>query len=266
MQRESLPIQDDAAVTLVTDPFRLQHILFPVDLSEASRNTVPFAREIARRFNAELTVMHVLELPAGYYMPPDAAGWDTLTNVNEYRETRKCALEAFIAEELPHAEVIPEFAEGDAAREIVHFAREKKADLIMIPTHGYGTFRRFLLGSVTAKVLHEAQCPVWTSAHIQEGVSALAKAPRRIVCAVHDDEDAAHVIGWAADFAKPFDAEVQVVCDVPNLPEKAIPDAVYEFKADLLIIGRGKMNKPFGGFRSHGYRIVRESPCPVISI
>ena len=34
-----------------------------------------------------------------------------------------------------------------------------------MPTHGFGPLRRFLLGSVAAKVLHDAQCPVWTSVH-----------------------------------------------------------------------------------------------------
>jgi len=37
----------------------------------------------------------------------------------------------------------------------------------MMPTHGLGGFRRFLLGSVTAKVLHDADCPVWTGVHLE---------------------------------------------------------------------------------------------------
>ncbi len=37
-----------------------------------------------------------------------------------------------------------------------------------MPTHGYGPFRRFILGSVTAKVLHDADCPVWTGVHLEE--------------------------------------------------------------------------------------------------
>jgi hypothetical protein len=36
-------------------------------------------------------------------------------------------------------------------------------DLIVTPTHGYGLFRRFLFGSATLKVLHDAACPVWTA-------------------------------------------------------------------------------------------------------
>ena len=43
---------------------------------------------------------------------------------------------------------------------IVSYAREHTIDLIMMPTHGYGPFRSLLIGSVTAKVLHDIELPV----------------------------------------------------------------------------------------------------------
>ena len=48
------------------------------------------------------------------------------------------------------------------------WAKANQIDLIMMPTHGYGRFRALLLGSVTAKVLHDADCPVWTAVHREE--------------------------------------------------------------------------------------------------
>jgi len=57
---------------------------------------------------------------------------------------------------------------GDPAREIVETARGKNVDLIVKSTLGEGPFFRFLLGSVTAKVLHESHCPVWTGAHLED--------------------------------------------------------------------------------------------------
>ena len=53
----------------------------------------------------------------------------------------------------------------------------------MMPTHGYGIFRSLLLGSVTAKVLHDAACPVWTGVHVEETPPASA-AFENIMCAV----------------------------------------------------------------------------------
>jgi nucleotide-binding universal stress UspA family protein len=46
--------------------------------------------------------------------------------------------------------------QGDPARQFVDFAHSSNTDLIVMPTHGYGQFRQFILGSITAKVLHDA--------------------------------------------------------------------------------------------------------------
>ena len=67
---------------------------------------------------------------------------------------------------------------GDPASKIVELAREEHVDLIAMPTHGYGPFRRFILGSNTAKVLHDADCPVWTGVHIEEARPVAAPSAR----------------------------------------------------------------------------------------
>ena len=48
-------------------------------------------------------------------------------------------------------------------------------------TLGEGAFYRFLLGSVTAKVLHESHCPVWTGAHLEEA-QAREFSIRHVLC------------------------------------------------------------------------------------
>ena len=48
-----------------------------------------------------------------------------------------------------------------------------------MPTHGYGPFRRFILGSNTAKVLHDADCPVWTGVHVEEIPAFGTSLPQR---------------------------------------------------------------------------------------
>ena len=73
---------------------------------------------------------------------------------------------------------------GDPAAVIEWIAKCDKTDLIMMPTRGPGRFRRLLLGSVTSKILHDISCPVWTSAHNPEPVSALSLGYRLILCAV----------------------------------------------------------------------------------
>ena len=60
----------------------------------------------------------------------------------------------------------------------------EQADLILMPTHGHGPFRRLLLGSVTSKVLHDAECPVWTGVHENKDRPAEPMTLKHVVCAV----------------------------------------------------------------------------------
>jgi nucleotide-binding universal stress UspA family protein len=69
----------------------------------------------------------------------------------------------YLRPEFPNAS--RETCEGEAASRIVAFAKSHDIDLIMLPTHGLGPFRRFLIGSITAKVLHDAHLPGGTGVH-----------------------------------------------------------------------------------------------------
>ncbi len=71
---------------------------------------------------------------------------------------------------------------GDPAVKIAEFTRDNAVDLVMMPTHGHGLFRRLLLGSVTSKVLHDVHCPVWTAAHAEK--QHAQEMPRKILCAL----------------------------------------------------------------------------------
>jgi nucleotide-binding universal stress UspA family protein len=49
-------------------------------------------------------------------------------------------------------------------------------------------------------------------------------------------------------------------------PAEVMRRIALDSLADLVVIGRGKIRKPLGRLRSHAYAIIRESPCPVISV
>jgi nucleotide-binding universal stress UspA family protein len=68
-----------------------------------------------------------------------------------------------------------------------------------------GIFYRFLLGSVTAKVLHETECPIWTGAHLESTPSGEFSV-RRILCSVELDGHSRHTVTRAAEMAASFDA------------------------------------------------------------
>ena len=100
---------------------------------------------------------------------------------------------------------------GDPSDVITRFAHTEGMDLIMMPTHGYGPFRSLLVGSITAKVLHDAECPVWTATHMQEQPSIHHVVSGNLLCAVDGTPKSAPLIQWAAEYAKVAGATLRLV-------------------------------------------------------
>src|ERR1700682_5858145 len=182
-------------------------ILFPIDFSERSVSAARYVRTLGCRFRPEITLMHVL--------PPPAYGVASLEGpliVEEaWEEQQRRAQQdvaEFAARELGPFRVHPMVLEGDPATAIVENAHSERADLIVMATHGYGRFRRFLLGSVTAKVLHDADCAVLAGADppgVSAGAQVLQQAPiKQVVCAVDLSAHSENVLDWAARLAGAF--------------------------------------------------------------
>ena len=105
---------------------------------------------------------------------------------------------------------------GDPARVIADFATSNKVDLVMMPTHGYGPFRQMLLGSVTAKVLHDANVPVWTTPHTGDASDREHLKVGKILCAVDAGSQSVGLMRWAAQLAKSLGATLRLVHAVPG--------------------------------------------------
>ena len=155
--------------------FSLAKIVLPVDFSERSLGAARYVEVLAGRFGSEVILLHVLPPPHYEFSALEVGG----TMLNELFAARsaqlRSELDAFQEPELAHIRTRRLLLEGDPAKKIVEFAQNEKAGVIVMPTHGYGPFRRFILGSVTAKVLHDADCPVWTGVHLEQApeVSAI---------------------------------------------------------------------------------------------
>src|SRR5688572_23815931 len=145
--------------------FALPKILLPVDFSGRSIGAAREAKALACRFHSELHLVYVVDLRVyGMYgMGSEAAAFQWVPSC---QEAARLEMEGFLADQLQNLNVKRVLLSGDPAREIVKYAESEKPDLIVLPTHGHGPFRRFLLGSVTAKVLHDVHCPVWTGVHM----------------------------------------------------------------------------------------------------
>ena len=158
---------------------RFQHILFPVDSSERCGAVLPFVTALTRRFHSRLTLLNVIQIPTAWYGGFDA-GFPVMIDLPELEEAARNELHALSADNMVDKVVVV----GDPAFEIVQFAAKNDVDLIAMPTHGYGKFRSLLLGSVTAKVLHDAKCPVWTAPHIEDPELGKHLIPKSIMAAI----------------------------------------------------------------------------------
>jgi nucleotide-binding universal stress UspA family protein len=163
--------------------FSLSKILVPVVFSDQCRAAVSQAAVLACRFTSELTLLHVCE-PVHYAFGGSEAGLATAAlSQNQLQEAREQTDTLFTAD-LHEIRALKLTVAGDPAAEIVRLAHREKVDLIVMPTHGYRTFRRLLLGSVTAKVLHDANCPLWTGVHMEEPGMFAVPSCRKVACAI----------------------------------------------------------------------------------
>jgi len=140
---------------------RLAKLLVPTDFSEDSEQAARYAVELAKRFQAEIHCIHVVDIPADllstsdYYMTgPSEAFLDQL------REESKKNLEAFAKKNLEGVGVRTAFLEGSPFVEIIRYAHNQEIDLVVIATHGRTGLRHVLFGSVAEKVVRKAPCPV----------------------------------------------------------------------------------------------------------
>lgn len=288
--------------------FAVEKILLPVDFSERGCHAARFAVPVAERFHSEVILLHVL--PPHFEFGSVELGSAMLADlIVERRRRASDRIAGFLSGELGQLGVRRLLLEGDPAHEIVACARREQAGLIMMPTHGYGPFRRLLLGSVTAKTLHDSDCPVWTTTHV-ENLADGSFTLKRILCAIDLGQGSLRALEWSARLAAEFGAQLTLVhalveldprlegyhfspewrkflvdgaeAEIVGLQEKAATRApvallmgpaaetvcaqARQENADLLVIGRGLESGLLGRLTAKAYSIIRQSPCPVVSV
>jgi nucleotide-binding universal stress UspA family protein len=190
----------------------IQKILVPVVLADTARHVVHQAAWLARRFHAEVVLLHVVT-PFGYPAGMLESGHEiTARDLHAHIVQRAQAdLDRALRPEFDGVAVTRLLLRGDPAHEIVKTARDWNVDLIVMSTHGHGAFYRLLLGSVTAKVLHESHCSVWTGAHLEEDPPAREFSIRRVLCSVDLSAHNRHTASLAAELASALDATLTLV-------------------------------------------------------
>jgi nucleotide-binding universal stress UspA family protein len=187
----------------------IKEVVFPVDFSERCLEVCPYIAAVTRRLRASLTLLHVVES-----LPPGSSPLDRLHTADQSelydRQTKaREALSAFQQQYIPHLLSQPFVLVGDPARAIVDYGGDGADRMIVMPTRGFGPFRQMLLGSVTAKVLHDAKCPVLTGPHLERAINPKHWFNlQRIMCAVALDWETDEVLAASGELAEQLGAEL----------------------------------------------------------
>ena len=264
-------------------------------------------RQTVEKFDASLILLHAIDPVPLIMGEGEASAAMLLPDFVEMRSRQEEHLKRFEQEMFPGMKLTRLLEDGEPGRVVRDAIRHHGADLVMLPSHGHGAFRRFLLGSVTAKILHDVDCAVWTDVHHTESQPAFPY--RHVLCALDPDNEETGAVVRAAEYlAKTYDAQLVLVCVVETPPatwevdyapyRKAVMDAAdekmrrlrdetgiqapyevvegrpaeeirrvaIERKADLIVTGRGHSQAGLGRVWSQLFPIIREAPCPVLSI
>jgi nucleotide-binding universal stress UspA family protein len=276
--------------------FPAKKILFPVDFSEPAGTMARTVRELAKQCNAEVQVLHTLELDPG-----DSCA----AKMAEASEK----LDSLISKHLADCNLVVHLIPGAPASTIVDVARKVVVDLIMMPTSGHGVFARALLGSVTARVLHDAPCPVWTTAPQKPRPAYQDHGIKTILCAVDLSSRSSLVLRTAVQAAQFWQAQVRLthvmelsrsstkadwtperrdeitaavegklgelaqgaggiplVEVLHGSPVREVIDAAERCHADLIVVGRTQVVEDEANPNSTAYGIIAGSHRPVLSV
>ena len=145
-------------------------MLVPLDGSELAETVLSYAKELAGRFDLELTLLHVCG-PEGVESQFMCRSYLERTAEILRQQSREVQAQTSAPLGGKAVEVKVEVATGNPAEEILHYAEENAVDIILMGSHGRSGVGRWFLGSVVDKVLRKSKIPIWlVRANISERI------------------------------------------------------------------------------------------------
>ena len=281
----------------------VQNVLIATDFSQYSKSALIFGLDLAKSYGAQVYVISVVPTnqfllggPSAYVAAKDAAFRDVVGLKADLKR-------AYSYEEGKDYHLF--LLEGNVAESIVEFACQKRVGLIVLGTHGRSGLSKALMGSVAEGVFRGSRVPVVTlGPNLHDAVPQ--QPPRNILVAADCTAASERAVECAVSLARQYSARLTLVHVLHPLPVDEIERAqtlqkvktrltemlnrkaagvecsllteegqvvrtilktACETEADLLVIGV----RPSSGLLDrlmfpHAYQIVRESPCPVLTL
>ena len=208
----------------------IKHILCPVDFSACSHHALQHALQLAHWFESTLTVLYVYPPPAapppmlfgGLPGPLPSEPYPALTvSPERMREDMIAELTKFTATvDASGVQLRIDARTGSTVRGILEEAAAQHSDLIVMGTHGHGGFDRWMLGSVTEKILRKASCPVLTvPPPVGEPTGDAVTMLKRILCPMDFSDSSLKALEYALSLAKEADAELLLMHVIEGLAD-----------------------------------------------
>jgi universal stress protein A len=138
-------------------------ILFCTDFSENSRPALEYALDYAKIFGAELLILHIINSSQiGYPSLEEGVPVDIRSALDSIQQSVSKALDLILKDCSGVTAVSAHSRVGSPAYEIIRFADEASAGLIVMGTHGWTGFKHLIMGSTAENVVRTADCPVLT--------------------------------------------------------------------------------------------------------
>jgi nucleotide-binding universal stress UspA family protein len=159
MKTAAQRIETADTIDLVPQILRLKKILVPTDFSETSKKAIQYALRFTEQFRCDIALLYVVEPTTPMIGAPLAV--EAFTDEDEFsmaeRDLAALAAESQTDGAHPVASLV---RVGHAPNEITKAAKDLDADLIIIATHGYTSWRHLCIGSTAERVVRTAPCPV----------------------------------------------------------------------------------------------------------
>lgn len=283
----------------------LQRVLFATDFSSSSDAALPYALSVARAYDSQLYVAHVIRPDLFQLVPPEEAAALQQSTRRHAEEQMAALLVSGRLRDVPHRVLI---GEGPLWPVTLGLIQEHQVDLVVVGTHGRTGARKLLLGSAAEEIFRLSPCPVLTVGPHVSGTPPPKVRIRRLLLATDFSAQAERAASYAISLAQEHQAHVvllHVVKDAQDLSERnhavlkeffarrlanmvpagvelwCHPEIRVEFgdpaevilqsalkeEADLLVMGIRRS----GNFSGHlppatAYKVVCQSRCPVLTV
>jgi nucleotide-binding universal stress UspA family protein len=281
----------------MSDRMSLSRILAPTDFSACATGAVEYAKVLARRFGAGITLLHAAP-PRPAFEPLPLTGMsfvDPFADEEARAASTLAAYRADVLADFPESEGV--LATGSPEEAILANSRSAGSDMIVMGTHGREGLSRALLGSVAESVIQQSDKPVLTVRPIEDRPRPAGIA--RILCPVNYSAVASRAYQHALFLASAFDAELTVlyleeegvvdhsaemkrlrewVGDVPLTVRASllvdhgraavqVNDYAFRHGTDLIVMGvQHKRRDTITVIGTTTATLTRHAPCPVLTV